>query len=208
MLHKVLLKIIAWVVYYAKFRARGPCALGQKKTTALAVVCVATHVGVEPAFEVIGLVLALIVGLLQVAVACEGVVLVPLVVVSAVVALANLEEGHGGVINLDVEVVKFHNLATASGANYLSSFQHFNQFLSFCCTYCITTFGFCQELNVKKIKLLFADFKIGFLVYNKPLLSVFKMTEFASFHGFVILFFQFFNVSALNGFSLITGIAT
>ena len=30
MLHKVLLKIIAWVVYYAKFRARGPCALGSK----------------------------------------------------------------------------------------------------------------------------------------------------------------------------------
>ena len=96
-----------------------------------AVVSVATLVGVEPAFEVIGFVLAFIVALLQVGVSCESVVLVPLLVVPAVVTLANLEEGHRRGVHLNVDSVELHNLATASGANYLSSLQHFYQFLSF-----------------------------------------------------------------------------
>ena len=98
-----------------------------------AVVCVATHVGVEPTIiiNVIGFVLVLIVGLLQVAVSCEGVFLVPLIVVSAVIAFTNLEEGYSRSVHLNVDVIKLHNLATASGANYLSSLQHFYQFLSF-----------------------------------------------------------------------------
>ena len=39
---------------------------------------------------------------------------------------ADFEKEYGEDIHLNVEIVIFHDLAAASGANYLSSFQHFN----------------------------------------------------------------------------------
>ena len=111
------------LVILTKIGAPGPWARRQKKTADFsAVVSVATRVGVEPTFEVIGFVLALIVGLLQVAVSLKGELLVPLVMVSAVVALANLEEGHSAYINLNVQAIELLDSATASGANYFTSF--------------------------------------------------------------------------------------